>query len=188
MPNLIEAVLEQRIPARSGDTSSAVRARGSSHADPVWHYVTKALLRHADGEKHELSMSNGKAESVDNDINGQRAVSTHAVVTVLERPTTHSAVILWRDSTRCHYADQIWCRCLSQRSGVCALSGRRIRRGDVVYRPRARKCPPLNAGDMILASSIEGDATHCTDPAPPKESMQVVDGRTLYLSDPEEQK
>jgi hypothetical protein len=46
MPKLIEAVLEQRIPARSGDTSSAVRARGSSHADPVWHYVTKALLRH----------------------------------------------------------------------------------------------------------------------------------------------
>lgn len=84
-------------------------------------------------------------------------VTTSALVRVLERRSENSVIILWQDATRCHYGDQVWCRCRSARTGICALSGNAIRRGDPIYRPRRGAFPPANAQAMILASALEGD-------------------------------
>jgi hypothetical protein len=76
------------------------------------------------------------------------------VVNVLERPSSTTATISWRDATRCSYGDQTWRTSRSRKSGICAMSGRAIVPGDVVYRP-SRRSAPCNAHAMILASVLE---------------------------------
>ncbi|KMQ81174.1 hypothetical protein BPMI_01864c [Candidatus Burkholderia pumila] len=76
------------------------------------------------------------------------------VVNVLERPSSTTAVIAWHDATRCSYGDQTWRTSRARKSGICAMSGRSIVPGDVVYRP-SRRSAPCNAHAMILASVLE---------------------------------
>lgn len=84
----------------------------------------------------------------------------HGVVSVslVDRPTTSTATIAWRDSTRCCYGDQVWRSSRARVEGVCAMSGRPIHPGDPVYKPRPCRPMPLNAGAMILTSALN-DAT-----------------------------
>ena len=91
-------------------------------------------------------------------FNAPEMAATSALVKVLERRSENSVVILWQDATRCHYGDQVWFRCRSARTGICALSGNTIGRGDPIYRPRQGHRPPANALAMILVSAIEGEA------------------------------
>jgi hypothetical protein len=79
-------------------------------------------------------------------------------VSLLDRPTSSTATISWRDSTRCCYGDQVWCASRARTEGVCAMSGRPIRRGDAVYKPRPYRPAPRNADAMILTSALD-DAT-----------------------------
>ncbi|MGA7781579.1 MAG: DUF3331 domain-containing protein [Paraburkholderia sp.] len=81
--------------------------------------------------------------------------SPHLVVTLIERTTSSTVMIAWRDSTRCYYGEQIWRSARAAVAGTCAMSGAQIRRGDRVFRPRRTKPVPVNAGAMILASVIE---------------------------------
>jgi hypothetical protein len=80
---------------------------------------------------------------------------TQAFVLVLERPTSKTAIIFWRDAGRCHYGDQLWVRGHATNSGRCALSQQVISRGDKVYKPRRNRTSPSNAFCMILANLIE---------------------------------
>lgn len=97
-------------------------------------------------------------------IEGNRArhvdgTALHGVrVSLLDRPTPSTATISWRDSTRCCYGDQVWCSSRARTEGVCAISGRPIRPGDAVYKPRPCRPQPRNAGAMILTSALD-DAT-----------------------------
>jgi len=76
-------------------------------------------------------------------------------VTVVEELSNSLFALCWRDPTLCNYQDQVWSPCLARESGRCALSGKHIRRGDSVYRPRTRgRVTPLNADAMILASEL----------------------------------
>jgi len=75
-------------------------------------------------------------------------------LSVLDRPTSTSVTIAWRDSTHCSYGDQLWLAARARSSGICAMSGRAIRRGDLVYQPRRSRPRPLNDGAMILASVL----------------------------------
>jgi hypothetical protein len=75
-------------------------------------------------------------------------------VSVLDRPTSSTVLISWKDSTRCNYGYQLWHLAKTRKSGVCALSGNRIKVGEIVYRPYSGRLCPLNAGAMILAISI----------------------------------
>lgn len=75
-------------------------------------------------------------------------------LSVIEHPTSTTVTIAWRDSTHCSYGDQLWQVSRARRSGVCAMSGRAIRRGDLVYQPRRIRPKPLNDGAMILASVL----------------------------------
>lgn len=75
-------------------------------------------------------------------------------LSVIERPTSNTVTIAWRDPTHCSYGNQLWYMSQARRSGVCALSDRAIRHGDLVYRPGRCRPRPLNDGAMILASIL----------------------------------
>jgi hypothetical protein len=76
------------------------------------------------------------------------------IVRVIERTTSSTVVIEWRDPTHCSYGDQIWRASRARGVGTCAISGEPIHCGDWVYRPTGRPLP-RNAGAMILASHID---------------------------------
>ncbi|KFX67144.1 DUF3331 domain-containing protein [Paraburkholderia fungorum] len=75
-------------------------------------------------------------------------------VYVIDRPTQSTATIVWRDSMRCSYGDQVWHASRARTAGVCAMSGRAIRPGDAIYKPRPCRPAPLNAGAMILRGVV----------------------------------
>src|ERR1700743_2414130 len=81
-------------------------------------------------------------------------------VRVTGRPSSTTATVAWRDSTSGCYEDQIWRGVVARTSGVCAVSGRSIKRGDRVYRPRASRPAPTNANAMILSDVVES-AHYC---------------------------
>jgi hypothetical protein len=76
-------------------------------------------------------------------------------VHVIDRPSQSTATVIWRDPTRCSYGDQIWHASSARVSGVCAMSGRAIQRGDAIYKPRPCRPAPLNTGAMILRTVLD---------------------------------
>jgi hypothetical protein len=64
--------------------------------------------------------------------------------TVVERSDERDIVISWR-----------WRIGTASSSGICALSGRPIRRGDRIFRPMRPTSRHPNFGDMILAAAID---------------------------------
>jgi hypothetical protein len=80
--------------------------------------------------------------------------SLHRLVSLVERTSSSTVTIAWRDSTSCSYGAQIWLVANAKVSGVCAMSGARINRGDRIFHPRHSRPAPVNATAMILASAI----------------------------------
>jgi hypothetical protein len=81
-------------------------------------------------------------------------VRTFSVTVVEELPKARFA-LRWHDPTLCNYEEQVWSPCSAPASGRCALSGKHIKRGDKVYRPRDRgRLMPLNGDAMILAREL----------------------------------
>jgi hypothetical protein len=78
----------------------------------------------------------------------------HPKVSLIERTTSLTVTIAWRDSTSCFYGAQIWRVASAKVSGICALSGQPIRRGDRVFHPLRSKPEPVNARAMILESAL----------------------------------
>lgn len=87
-------------------------------------------------------------------VSNDQAPFPQAVVRVVERPSSATAIIYWSDPGTCHYGYQGWRVTTSTGSGVCALSGEPISRGDSVYRPSQRDPKPQNAAAMILATAM----------------------------------
>jgi hypothetical protein len=82
-------------------------------------------------------------------------------VTVVEELSNSLFSLCWHDPTLCNYQEQVWSPCVAPASGHCVLSGKRIGRGDPVYRPRVRgPARPLNGDAMILASELVKDHTN----------------------------
>src|SRR6201991_3855286 len=77
-----------------------------------------------------------------------------AKVCLIDRPSSATATIAWHDATHCSYGDQLWHAARARVSGVCAMSGRAIRIGDSVFKPRRGRPAPLNASAMILATVL----------------------------------
>jgi hypothetical protein len=77
-----------------------------------------------------------------------------AVVRVIERPSSATALVYWSDPGTCHYGYQGWRATTANAEGVCSLSGMPIHRGDQVYRPSQRDPKPQNASAMILAAAM----------------------------------
>jgi hypothetical protein len=86
--------------------------------------------------------------------NGAQPGERRVAVKLIEKQSTTTATIEWRDSTRCCYGDQVWRAMRARTAGVCAMSGCAILPGDQVYAPNSRPVPS-NAGAMILASVLD---------------------------------
>ncbi|WP_082992307.1 DUF3331 domain-containing protein [Paraburkholderia tropica] len=71
------------------------------------------------------------------------------VIHVIERLTPGHLILAWHDPSSCAYRDQEWQLSRARRAGFCAVSGRAIRRGEHVYRPRPARPRPLNSRAMI---------------------------------------
>jgi hypothetical protein len=83
-----------------------------------------------------------------------REAPSAAVITLLERLSPKSVALRWC-SASCHYGYQIWVCAKARRAGVCAVSGKAIRRGDMVYRPYTRTpVVPVNVNAMIHFSAL----------------------------------
>jgi hypothetical protein len=80
--------------------------------------------------------------------------SLHRAISLVEWTSSSTVTIAWRDSTSCSYGAQIWMVANAKVSGICAMSGARINRGDRIFHPRHSKPAPVNASAMILASAI----------------------------------
>jgi hypothetical protein len=76
-------------------------------------------------------------------------------IRVLERHGLDVATVSWSDATAGCYGEQFWRRGVARKSGVCAMSGRTIAKGDAIYRPRRVQPLPRNIEAMILASVME---------------------------------
>ncbi|WP_175914088.1 DUF3331 domain-containing protein [Burkholderia metallica] len=77
-----------------------------------------------------------------------------ATIDFLDRPTSGTVVLSWRDSTGGHYGYQSWHKGCARRTGTCAASGMPIHPGDEIFRPSARNGRPTNWSAMILALHI----------------------------------
>jgi hypothetical protein len=77
-----------------------------------------------------------------------------AVVTLLDRLSPRTIALRWC-SASCHYGYQIWVCAKARRAGVCAVSGKAIRRGDIVFRPYTRTpVLPVNVNAMIHLAAL----------------------------------
>jgi hypothetical protein len=72
-----------------------------------------------------------------------------ATVTLVERLSPTSVVLRWC-SRYGHYGDQVWVCRAARSAGICVITGNPIRRGDVVYRPQARRFVELTNGDAMI--------------------------------------
>ncbi|WP_321939735.1 DUF3331 domain-containing protein [Paraburkholderia sp. J8-2] len=77
-----------------------------------------------------------------------------AAITLLEHLSPRTIALRWC-SASCHYGYQIWVCAKARRAGVCAVSGKAIRRGDIIYRPYTRTpVLPVNVNAMIHLSAL----------------------------------
>ncbi|WP_175148330.1 DUF3331 domain-containing protein [Paraburkholderia ultramafica] len=74
---------------------------------------------------------------------------------VVERTDERDVVISWEDPTRGRLGDQRWRLGTASASGVCAISGKPIKRGDCVFKPMRNTSRFPDLGDMILAAAVD---------------------------------
>ncbi|MFM0653504.1 DUF3331 domain-containing protein [Paraburkholderia sediminicola] len=72
-------------------------------------------------------------------------------ITILESSEDH-LLVRWVESGKCHFGEQRWRLRVTSRLGICALSGRHIRRGQTVYRQAER---PPNHAAMIPPEALD---------------------------------
>lgn len=115
-------------------------------------------------------------------------------VKVLDRPSDRTITISWRESTLCHYNDQIWRAGVAKHAGTCAVSGMHIERGDHVYRPIPTRPTPINANAMILSAAIadqgidrDDDADAVRHATPRKRNSRAVREKNIAGEMPVEQ-
>jgi hypothetical protein len=73
-------------------------------------------------------------------------------VEILEQ-SEDTLIVRWVEHGRRHYGEQRWRLRCANVPGVCVVSKRTIRRGDVVFRPAERPAP-ANAWAMISADAL----------------------------------
>lgn len=77
-------------------------------------------------------------------------------IVILDRPSSDTMLVSWSSSIGCRYGEQTWRKVVARKSGVCALSGHLIVRGDSVFRPkRTRNGICSNWMAMMKASSVD---------------------------------
>lgn len=82
-----------------------------------------------------------------------------AIVRLIDRASTTTLTVSWRDASTGHYGYQLWRAKKAEKHGICAMTGRQIEPGDAVYAPARGKHPPRNCNAMICADCAEGLCT-----------------------------
>ncbi|WP_321969158.1 DUF3331 domain-containing protein [Paraburkholderia tropica] len=79
----------------------------------------------------------------------------HSIPTVrlIERLDDETVLLSWSDPLFGHRCEETWKQGIARRSGWCALTFSRIRRGDPVYHPARSSSRNLNA--MIIAIRVD---------------------------------
>jgi hypothetical protein len=83
------------------------------------------------------------------------------IISALQRLDQHTVLLSWHDATRGRFTEQRWRLTTAMGEGRCALSGRGIRRGDLVFRAQIRFPSPAHQRQMILATVLD-DAIRAT--------------------------
>lgn len=86
-----------------------------------------------------------------------------AIIKIIERPTNSTLVVHWTDPGKCLYGYQIWRRTRATRRGYCALSGKPVRKHDVIFRPSWMKSEPQNSGEVILEAAVYRMSDNCSE-------------------------
>lgn len=123
--------------------------------DPWAH--TLAMIDHSSGlrlsDPHSRAASKKRRGAVRQASRDARKAC--ATIRILERLSTSTVSLSWRDPTSINYGEQVWWMGCARKSGHCAVSGERIVRGQSIYRPkRSGQGTPLNKNAMILTSVI----------------------------------
>ncbi|WP_431311373.1 DUF3331 domain-containing protein [Paraburkholderia aromaticivorans] len=87
---------------------------------------------------------------------GEATRRRNHLVAVLDRVARDIIIVSWRDPQRCCYAEQTWRLRQAPHHGTCALSGRTIVTGSLVFMPSSRPRPG-NADEMILPAALSPD-------------------------------
>ena len=92
-------------------------------------------------------------------------------VRVLDKPTQQTLIVSWGDPRFGRHGYQIWRTAVAQKRGTCVLTGRQIKAGETVYKPRKAKQRVVNADAMICTGKWENDSIEpkrprATDPLP----------------------
>jgi len=136
---------------------------GNGSASDPWSGILKRLLTSTSAPECSVSLNASHRLTVREAANdrqrhlhdGPEGLRRSArVVNVLDRLSERTVAVSWRDSTSCHYNDQIWRVGIARQPGRCAVTGARIQPGDAIYRPIPTLPAPVNAQAMILASAI----------------------------------
>jgi hypothetical protein len=132
------------------------------HANP-WTRVV-SLLSHLAGSDHMLIEACREVAWRPHDACTAQRSGPHQTtsteqrsskITAIERQGDGAVLISWCDATMCHYVDQVWTRVTARNGGYCALTGVRIQRGDLIFKPRGRgQHRPSNCNEMILAAAL----------------------------------
>lgn len=88
------------------------------------------------------------------DFQPQEGDSRGTRILAVERMTTKTVLVFWRDSG-CLYGDQCWILGVAKGGGTCALTGQPIERGEAIFRPRKIDPPARNSGAMMLAKYVQ---------------------------------
>lgn len=75
-------------------------------------------------------------------------------VFVLEMLTERTLTVCWSDPRAGHCGEQTWRFGFARDDAYCVISGKRISRGDKIFRPRKTAKYPSSRDHMILASEI----------------------------------
>lgn len=113
------------------------------------HAVDPALI-------HPLSsVKKRRKRKLKSERDVEHARQTNARIQILERLTSLTISLSWRDSTCSNYAEQTWRLGVARWSGRCALTGEHIVLGQPVYKPtRSGRLRPANYDEMILESAV----------------------------------
>ncbi|WP_341318404.1 DUF3331 domain-containing protein [Paraburkholderia sp. IMGN_8] len=76
------------------------------------------------------------------------------IARILDQPTAQTLIVSWCDARSGHYGYQTWRAVVACVPGICVLTGRSIKVGDAIYKPRVLGSAPANADAMICAKSV----------------------------------
>ena len=140
--------------------------RGSRNTSDPWKHMM-GTLAHANDKSLTMPRPGRRRRRVSEPVAGiDYRPSAALIIELVERQSTSTVTLMWND-TVCRYGYQDWRLAATRKSGVCAMSGKPIKRGDLIYKP-VSPTAALNAKSMILRDALDAafermvDARDCS--------------------------